>query len=66
MFTRLTCRWSSRQGELMRTEISAKFRREGVAAELDAAGLRLTNWWTDPNERFRVVARGAAADSLGG
>jgi L-histidine N-alpha-methyltransferase len=41
-------------GELMRTEISAKFHREGVAAELDAAGLRLTNWWTDPNEDFAL------------
>jgi L-histidine N-alpha-methyltransferase len=35
-------------GEQMRTEISAKFRRPGVAAELADAGLRLTHWWTDP------------------
>jgi L-histidine N-alpha-methyltransferase len=35
-------------GEPMRTEISAKFRREGVAAELADAGLRLAHWWTDP------------------
>jgi L-histidine Nalpha-methyltransferase len=39
-------------GEEMRTEISAKFRREGVAAELAAAGLRLASWWTDEGGRF--------------
>jgi L-histidine N-alpha-methyltransferase len=39
-------------GEEMRTEISAKFRREGVERELAAAGLRLTRWWTDPAGDF--------------
>ena len=39
-------------GEEMRTEISAKFRREGVDAELGAAGLALTRWWTDPAGDF--------------
>jgi L-histidine N-alpha-methyltransferase len=39
-------------GEEMRTEISAKFRREGVAAELAAAGFTLRHWWTDPEARF--------------
>jgi len=39
-------------GEEMRTEISAKFRREGVAAELAAAGLRMSHWWTDSIGRF--------------
>ncbi|GAA0626973.1 L-histidine N(alpha)-methyltransferase [Sporichthya brevicatena] len=39
-------------GESMRTEISAKFRRAGVAAELDAADLALTRWWTDAAGRF--------------
>ena len=34
-------------GEEMRTEISAKFRPEGVEAELAAAGLQLADWWTD-------------------
>jgi L-histidine N-alpha-methyltransferase len=34
-------------GEELRTEISAKFRREVVADELSAAGLRLAQWWTD-------------------
>jgi L-histidine N-alpha-methyltransferase len=34
-------------GEEMLTEVSCKFRPEGVAAELEAAGLRRTHWWTD-------------------
>jgi L-histidine N-alpha-methyltransferase len=34
-------------GEEMLTEISAKFRREGVQSELASAGLRLTHWWMD-------------------
>ncbi len=46
----LTVRFSA--GEEMRTEISAKFRRDGVAAELAAAGLELCSWWTDPKARF--------------
>jgi L-histidine N-alpha-methyltransferase len=41
-------------GELMQTEISAKFRREGVEAELAAAGLRMTSWWTDPAADFAL------------
>lgn len=41
-------------GEDMRTEISAKFRREGVAAELAAAGLAMRSWWTDAGQRFGV------------
>jgi L-histidine N-alpha-methyltransferase len=40
------------QGEEMRTEISAKFRCEGVAAELAAAGLELRSWWTDARASF--------------
>ena len=39
-------------GEEMRTEVSAKFRRAGVEAELAAAGLAMRAWWTDPLERF--------------
>jgi L-histidine N-alpha-methyltransferase len=39
-------------GEELRTEISAKFRREGVEAELAAAGFALRQWWTDSEGRF--------------
>jgi L-histidine N-alpha-methyltransferase len=41
-------------GEELRTEISAKFRRERVEAELAAAGLAMTHWWTDPAGDFGV------------
>ena len=41
-------------GEEMRTEISAKFRREGVEAELADAGLALARWWTDPDGDFAL------------
>ncbi|NUP49399.1 MAG: L-histidine N(alpha)-methyltransferase [Catenulispora sp.] len=39
-------------GEELRTEISAKFRREGVESELAAAGFALRRWWTDGEGRF--------------
>ncbi|WP_395106698.1 L-histidine N(alpha)-methyltransferase [Actinomadura sp. SCN-SB] len=35
------------EGEEMRTEISAKFRRERLESELAAAGLELSRFWTD-------------------
>jgi L-histidine N-alpha-methyltransferase len=41
-------------GEAMRTEISAKFRRPGVTAELATAGLELEHWWTDPAGDFAL------------
>ncbi len=41
-------------GEELRTEISTKFRRPGVEAELDAAGFEMTRWWTDAAGRFAV------------
>ncbi|MBO8186181.1 L-histidine N(alpha)-methyltransferase [Streptomyces spirodelae] len=41
-------------GEELRTEVSAKFRRQGIRAELAAAGMRLHRWWTDPGHRFAV------------
>jgi len=41
-------------GEAMRTEISAKFRRSGVEAELGDADLALARWWTDPAGDFAV------------
>jgi L-histidine Nalpha-methyltransferase len=34
-------------GEEMLTEVSSKFRPDRVAAELAAAGLKRTHWWTD-------------------
>jgi L-histidine Nalpha-methyltransferase len=39
-------------GEEMLTEVSCKFRPDGVESELAAAGLRRTHWWTDPAGDF--------------
>jgi L-histidine Nalpha-methyltransferase len=41
-------------GEEMRTEISAKFRRDGLAGELTVAGLRLVDVWIDPAGDFAL------------
>jgi L-histidine N-alpha-methyltransferase len=41
-------------GEEIRTEISAKFRHEGVERELKAAGFDLDRWWTDGEGRFAL------------
>ncbi|MGW0880167.1 L-histidine N(alpha)-methyltransferase [Streptomyces sp. NPDC002671] len=41
-------------GEEMRTEVSAKFRKESATAELAEAGLELTHWWTDAEGRFAL------------
>lgn len=42
-------------GEELRTEISAKFTREGIAAELDAAGFRTGGQWTDSQDRYALT-----------
>lgn len=42
------------RGESVRTEISAKFRRPMVEAELADAGLRLERWWTDDAGDYAV------------
>ncbi|KUM88213.1 MULTISPECIES: L-histidine N(alpha)-methyltransferase [Streptomyces] len=40
--------------EELHTEISAKFRKEGVRHELASAGLELAHWWTDSEGRFAL------------
>ncbi|MFE6973954.1 L-histidine N(alpha)-methyltransferase [Streptomyces sp. NPDC057682] len=42
------------EGEEVRTEVSAKFREDGVREELARAGLRLAQWWTDAAGRFAL------------
>ncbi|MDQ2585287.1 L-histidine N(alpha)-methyltransferase [Saccharothrix yanglingensis] len=49
------------EGEELRTEVSAKFRREGVERELGAAGFELHRWWTDAEGRFALSLARAAA-----
>jgi L-histidine N-alpha-methyltransferase len=41
-------------GETIRTQLSAKFRRERVEAELAEAGFRTTAWWPDRDDGFAV------------
>jgi L-histidine N-alpha-methyltransferase len=43
------------RGERLRVEISLKFRRETLEAELERAGLRIRSWWTDRLGDFAVV-----------
>jgi L-histidine Nalpha-methyltransferase len=42
-------------GEEMRTEISAKFRSAGIAAELAAAGLETVRFWADADGDFGLT-----------
>jgi L-histidine N-alpha-methyltransferase len=41
-------------GEELRTEVSAKFRKETVDAELTTAGFEPVRWWTDAAGRFAL------------
>lgn len=43
------------RGERLRVEISAKFRRETLEAELEQSGLRIRSWWTDSLGDFALV-----------
>ena len=49
----LTVRFA--RGEEMRTEISAKFTAERLEADLRAAGLELSGWFSDPDDLFAVT-----------
>lgn len=50
----LDCRYSFAEGEEIRTEISAKFRRARVEQEFAEVGLELMGWWTDPAGDFAL------------
>jgi L-histidine N-alpha-methyltransferase len=43
------------EGEQLRVEVSAKFRRETVGKELGDAGLITTAWWTDEADDFALL-----------
>ena len=43
-----------KDGEEIRTEISAKFRKEVVEEELASAGLEMRRWWTDRDDAFAL------------
>jgi L-histidine N-alpha-methyltransferase len=42
-------------GEELRTEISAKFTRDRLDSDYAAAGLQLSEWYTDPEDLFAVT-----------
>jgi L-histidine N-alpha-methyltransferase len=48
------------EGEEMRTELSDKFRRDGLEAELARAGFEPREWWTDPAGDFSLSLSVAA------
>jgi L-histidine N-alpha-methyltransferase len=49
------------RGEEMRTEISTKFARDGLAGIYGEAGLEMVGWWTDPDGLFALsLARRSA------
>jgi L-histidine N-alpha-methyltransferase len=50
-------------GEELRTEISAKFRTDGLRAELAAAGLETVRFWTDQNGDFGLTLARLAAQT---
>jgi L-histidine N-alpha-methyltransferase len=41
-------------GEELRTEVSTKFRRPGITADLRAAGFAVGHWWTDRRGDFAL------------
>jgi L-histidine N-alpha-methyltransferase len=47
--------WDIAEGEELLTETSAKFRVEGIAAELDAAGFDVLEVWTDDVQDFSLT-----------
>ena len=49
-------------GEELRTEISAKFTRARVQADLEAAGLTLERWFTDEQQLFGISVARVRAD----
>jgi L-histidine Nalpha-methyltransferase len=51
-------------GELMRTEISAKFHQQRLAEELEAAGLAVQRWWADDDGEFAVLLASASDSGL--
>jgi L-histidine N-alpha-methyltransferase len=53
-----------RRGELLRTEVSAKFRQGRLEAELEAVGLEPARWWTDERGDFGLSLSIRTADAV--
>ena len=43
------------RGEEIRTEISVKFRRDRITPELEAVGMTVERWWSDPAGDFALL-----------
>jgi len=55
------------EGEEIRTEVSAKFRKAKLTSEVEAAGLRIDEWWTYAREDFAlsIIRPGSTLRSTG-
>lgn len=53
------------RGEELLTEYSSKFRREGIAAELEAAGFTLDRWWSDPAGDYALALAVRTSSTVG-
>jgi L-histidine N-alpha-methyltransferase len=42
-------------GEEIHTEVSCKFTKSQVKDEFEAAGMRLSHWYTDVDDRFAIA-----------
>ncbi len=42
-------------GEMLHNEVSCKFTRQTAQEEIEAAGLVLSGWYTDPDDRFALA-----------
>ncbi|MFJ5212398.1 L-histidine N(alpha)-methyltransferase [Streptomyces nigra] len=51
-------------GDSIRTELSCKFRRDSLTAELHAAGFMVHHWWTDSSNRFALLLTGRRRHEL--
>lgn len=54
---------SFREGDDIRTEISCKYTRESLEAGLPEVGLRLSRWFTDPQDMFALALMTPSARS---
>jgi L-histidine N-alpha-methyltransferase len=63
LISELDLRVAFAAGEELRTEISAKFTRERITGDLEAAGLELERWLTDPEDLFAVSVSRLAGPS---
>ena len=42
-------------GDELRTELSCKYTRDSLTSMAEVAGLRIANWYTDPQQLFALA-----------